>query len=279
MNDLIFVESQSARQEKLEKTTHEAALGSLNKAKALVMAMWQGTGIATTEQMADYYEISADTVRSVVKNNRGELESDGLKVLKGKDLKDVRSNLDLTPDTAQAIIWTPRAALRLGMLLRDSEVAKQVRTTLLDVVESVPAQHDRIRELELEVEFQKLKNEHSSLQNSMMLMHGKSAVLALAGKSDQLVKVETEITEVVNPDTGSRVKILTADQLKTVIKERTGQKLVSLKWFAEQLRALGRDDLLVPVSRSHITEYPIPDKVDEAISLIYQSNRQKLIGE
>ncbi|MBD2095900.1 hypothetical protein H6F90_12155 [Trichocoleus sp. FACHB-591] len=52
-------------------------------------------------------------------------------------MKGVRSILNLTPDTPQALVWTPRAALRLGMLLRDSAIAKAVRTSLLDVVERV----------------------------------------------------------------------------------------------------------------------------------------------
>ena len=34
-------------------------------------------------------------------------------------------------------VWTPRAALRLGMLLQDSPVAKAVRDNLLNLVERV----------------------------------------------------------------------------------------------------------------------------------------------
>ena len=141
MNDstLVLTESKSARADKMANVTHDSAMNALNKAKALVMAAWQGTGVATTEQMATYFEVPVDTVKSVVKNNRDELVSDGLKVLRGKDLKDVRSIVDLASDTSQATIWTPRAALRLGMLLRDSEIAKNVRTVLLDVAMQVPS--------------------------------------------------------------------------------------------------------------------------------------------
>ena len=55
MNDLILLESVSARNEKLTALTQDTALDHLNKAKSLVMAMWQGTGVATSQQMADYY--------------------------------------------------------------------------------------------------------------------------------------------------------------------------------------------------------------------------------
>lgn len=100
MNDstLVLTESKSARANKMASMTHDSAMNALCKAKALVMAMWQGTGVATTEQMADYYEVPVDTVKSVVKNNRDELTSDGLKVLRGKDLKDVRLVIDLTSE-------------------------------------------------------------------------------------------------------------------------------------------------------------------------------------
>jgi hypothetical protein len=148
MNDLILLESVSARNEKLSSITQDAALDHLNKAKSLVMAMWQGTGVATTQQLADYYEVSEDTVQSAIKNNRDEFVSDGLKVVKGKELKDVVSLVDTTSKTPSLTIWTPRAALRLGMLLRDSEVAKQVRTLLLDIAMQAPAQNDRLPTLQ-----------------------------------------------------------------------------------------------------------------------------------
>jgi hypothetical protein len=141
MSELILLESVSARNEKLVLLTQDASLDHLNKAKSLVMAMWQGVGIATTEQMADYYEVSVETIKTVLHRNREELESDGLKVLKGKALKDVRFIMNLTSDKIPSLTtWTPRSALRLGMLLRDSEIAKQVRTLLLDLSELAPSQ-------------------------------------------------------------------------------------------------------------------------------------------
>jgi len=152
--------------------------------------------------------------------------------------------------------------------------------------EVIPAQNDRLRELELENENLRLVNKNYEIQERMMIrqdsmltIHGAPVVLALAGKSDQIIERETIVTEVVQPDTGTTEKILTAKQLDRIIKDRTGQKLTSLKWFADELRKLGRDDLLIPVTRSQTSEYPIPSKIDEAIALVYQAQRQKLIGE
>lgn len=139
MNELILLESRTARQDRLSGVNDDKALEAINKAKALLMAMWQGTGIATTEQMAEYYEVPEDTVGKVYRRNKDEFALDGVKVLRGKDLKDVSDILSESQDRVPSLtIWTPRAALRLGMLLRDSQVARQVRTVLLNVAEQQP---------------------------------------------------------------------------------------------------------------------------------------------
>lgn len=149
-NDLILVESATRRNEVMEGVAgDEKALEAINKAKALTMAMWQGQAVATSEQMAEFYGVPVDTVLSALKSSRSEFESDGLQIVKGEELKDLKYQLakGASNDDAplwrakSAVAWTPRSALRLGMMLRDSEVAKQVRSLLLDVAQSAnPAQ-------------------------------------------------------------------------------------------------------------------------------------------
>jgi hypothetical protein len=134
-NQLVLLESCTARQDRLTDVNDDRALEAINKAKALLMASWNSTSIATTAQMAEYYEVSEKTVQTVARRNRKELTSDGLKTLKGKALQEV-FNMNISEEGTVALtIWTPRAALRLGMLLRDSLVAQKVRTILLDVAE------------------------------------------------------------------------------------------------------------------------------------------------
>ncbi len=88
-----------------------------------------------TEQVAQFYEVSEANLRNLVKSHRQEFASDGLKAIRGKDLKDARNLWLLPSKTSQVTVWTPRAVLRAGMLMRDSEVAKAVRTSLLNAVE------------------------------------------------------------------------------------------------------------------------------------------------
>ena len=124
ITELVLVESRSARNSQISDVSDERALETLNKAKALVMALWNSKEIATSVQLAQYFDVSEDVVRDNVRRNKEEFESDGLKVLRGNDLKLVSECFSLTSDTKRLTVWTPRAALRLGMLLRDSPVAR-----------------------------------------------------------------------------------------------------------------------------------------------------------
>jgi len=91
---------------------------------------------ATTAMVAEFYEVTDELIRQAVKRNRDELDDDGYVVLGRSEVSD---KLSLTPDelgmpkTAGSIgLYPRRAILRLGMLLRDSPIARQVRDYLLD---------------------------------------------------------------------------------------------------------------------------------------------------
>jgi hypothetical protein len=130
----VLMESPSARNAQLAQI-EDRAEELLNKAKALHFDVCKGTGIATTEQIAEFYEVPIETVKSAVKYHRSEFDADGLKVLRGKELNLVRLKFNLTSDTKGLTVWNPRSTLRLGYLLRDSEIAKAVRTTSLNFIE------------------------------------------------------------------------------------------------------------------------------------------------
>ncbi len=130
----VLLESQAAQSSQLAQI-EDRAEELLSKAKALHFNVWQGTGIATTEQVAEFYEVPIKTIETVLQRNREEFNSDGLKVLRGKELKSVTFIVKVTNKARNLTIWNPRPALRLGYLLRDSPIAKAVRTTSLDFIE------------------------------------------------------------------------------------------------------------------------------------------------
>lgn len=131
---------------------------------------------ATTELVAQYYEVTVETVKMQLNRNKDEFLSDGYKVWKRKELMNLDSNLNLlskkgtfsivdkegneiltAPNTGLAL-WTPRSILRLGMLLRDSKIAKEVRTQLLNVTEVAKEKDEEIVTQHIDEEKQLLIN-------------------------------------------------------------------------------------------------------------------------
>ena len=119
----------------LASISNDRACEILNKTQVLFFALWKGVGISTTEQVAIFYEVPTSTVRQVSVRLRDEFVSDGLKCVQGQDLDDARDILSLASRASQLVLWTPRAVLRLGMVLKSSSIAKQVRTSLLDLAQ------------------------------------------------------------------------------------------------------------------------------------------------
>lgn len=200
LTETILVESKTARDGQLSQISQTRALEIISKVKSLYFALWRGEGIATTEQLADFYEIdSSATIRKVLARHKDELESDGVKTIRGRDLKDVRDRMSLTSTQSNLTLWTPRAALRLGMLLTSSPVALAVRTSLLDTVEKViPAQAQEIDRLKLELQLAQTQERLMQTTSAIATMHGSGMVALILGKPDAIVtrteKVETLVT-------------------------------------------------------------------------------------
>lgn len=92
---------------------------------------------ATTELVARYYEVPVDTIKKLVERNREELEGNGYRVLEGETLSDFKS-LNRIDARRSLAIFSRRAVLNVGMLLRDSQVARALRTYLLNVEQLAP---------------------------------------------------------------------------------------------------------------------------------------------
>lgn len=108
----------------------------------------------TIRQVADYYEVDIDTIKRCCQRNRTEIEGDGVANKTPKVFKDLltEQNVPLVQNRTNLVIqiddntrleipnrgikcFSKRAILRIGMLLRDSKIAQEVRTQLLNIVE------------------------------------------------------------------------------------------------------------------------------------------------
>ena len=135
MQELIFLEDQVERTKNLNKIEILKKVGNL--------LLLSNNEHATTKQVAEFFKVSIETVKSSIKDNKTELENNGLFLLKGQELKEFKASFDgslktLSRINRELILFPKRAILNIGMLLRDSEVAKRLRQALLDVIEESP---------------------------------------------------------------------------------------------------------------------------------------------
>ncbi|MRX56738.1 hypothetical protein GJU41_22605 [Bacillus idriensis] len=138
-NELVLIESRTMRDQHVYRDE------VLEKVK--VLPQLPNSLEITTEMAAEYYEVPVETVRSLVKRNRNEFNDYGeIRILKGKSLQDFKTEVQdelLFKGVNALTLVNKRGLLRLGMLLTESEVAKSVRSYLLNVEEISDAEQKR----------------------------------------------------------------------------------------------------------------------------------------
>lgn len=108
---------------------------------------------ATQKQVAEYYEVGEKAIETICTRHKDELETDGvslksykeflniqnegLETVVGKTIFLLANGESLTVPNRGLKVFPRRAILRVGMLLRDSAIAKEVRTQLLNIEEKV----------------------------------------------------------------------------------------------------------------------------------------------
>lgn len=114
----------------------------LEKVKQLLLL--PGTEYATVKQVAEFYVVDELSIQKICVRHKEELQEDGmsnkkytdfligqdvqLETVKGKVILHFKNGENFEFPNRGAKVFPRRAILRIGMLLRDSEVAKEVRT-------------------------------------------------------------------------------------------------------------------------------------------------------
>ncbi len=120
------------------------ALQEVEKATRIQGIPFEGKTIVLKEQVADFFEVSVRTVESYLEKYNQELGQNGYEVLKDKRLKLLKESISALDDTEANFgtiakssilgIFDFRAFLNLAMLLVESERARLLRQTILDIV-------------------------------------------------------------------------------------------------------------------------------------------------
>ncbi|WP_327430120.1 restriction endonuclease [Streptomyces sp. NBC_01236] len=109
----------------------------LDKVKALSL-LPDGMHV-TTAMVAAYFEVAERAINRMAQRHRDELTVNGLRILRGEELARFKGDtLSLYPESypqprSSLALWSRRAVLNVAMLLRDSDVARQIRTYLLNM--------------------------------------------------------------------------------------------------------------------------------------------------
>lgn len=139
LDEQMLVESPSARARYADR------VDVLDKVGGLVLL--PDNAHATTEQVAAFYEVPAETIKSLIKYHRDEFEKNGYVVLAGHELTEfARLNSDpanplVGSRTRSLALFSRKAILNVGQLLTGSKVAKRVRQYLLTVEETATPEH------------------------------------------------------------------------------------------------------------------------------------------
>ncbi|GAA0701732.1 hypothetical protein GCM10010193_65730 [Kitasatospora atroaurantiaca] len=102
----------------------------LDRVRAL-MLLPDGVHV-TTESVAAYFDVSEKAVYSLVVDHRAELTSNGYRVATGSRLASLKEVCGIQSRARSIALFTRRTVLNVAMLLRDSDIARQVRCHLLD---------------------------------------------------------------------------------------------------------------------------------------------------
>ena len=148
MNEFDLVVNQELRQNMVERVE------VLEQVKEILTL--GTTDFVTVELAANYYEVEKTVIEKVIQRHKDEINSDGFRVYKSKELKEILETVGNTKNGQNVSFKIPprglrlipkRALLRIGMLLRDSEIAKEVRTRLLDIVYDAETKTDIVEKV------------------------------------------------------------------------------------------------------------------------------------
>lgn len=183
----------------------------LDKVKALMLI--PKLEMVTIHQVANFYEVDVSVINKCLLRNSDEIYADGVALKKPRDFgkmrkgtkclfpevgKTANSTTYQIADNITVVIpnrgircFSKRAVLRIGMLLRDSKVAKEVRTQLLNIVDHVQSENPQVLTAEIDNE-QELLMEVARTFSSGDMMKFAEATMKLNAYKDRHIKVIEE---------------------------------------------------------------------------------------
>ena len=182
----------------------------------------------TIHQVAEFYEVDTTVINKCILRNSDEVYADGVMLKKPRDFckiwkgtkcpfpevsktpnsitYQIAENVTIVIPNRGIRCFSKRAVLRIGMLLRDSEVAKEVRTQLLNVVEKVEKTKPEILTEEIDREKELLNNVALAWASGDMMKFAEATMKLNAFKDRHIKEIET-----ANKELSEKNELLTED--------------------------------------------------------------------
>ena len=132
MNDLTV--SNIERQNVLN---NRYAVDALQENLGFTGMLFEGEYRFTKKMVADFYEVDLSTINRYISQYEEELKYNGYFLCRGKLLNELKSQfghvINEMTKTTQLGLFSFRAVLNMGLLLTESEKAKQVRARILEM--------------------------------------------------------------------------------------------------------------------------------------------------
>lgn len=155
MNELALLENKESREQMIDRIDILDRVGTL--------LLLPSTNMATRQQVADYFKVQEGAIRQLEARHSDEIESDGFRLYSRKEIENFINEQDVRLEKESKVtriydennncvnvanrglvLYTKRSILRIGMLLRESPVAQEVRNRLLDIIYDIEKEKPQI---------------------------------------------------------------------------------------------------------------------------------------
>jgi hypothetical protein len=121
---------------------NQLALSEIEKAVGIKGVLFEESYRFTKKQIADFYQVDIRTIERYLDKYSKEIAENGYDVLRAKRLQNFRlavqklsvTDIDVGVKSRLFGVFDFRSFLNIGMLLTESEIARELRSTILDIV-------------------------------------------------------------------------------------------------------------------------------------------------
>lgn len=223
MKEVNLIESKDLREQVVSRVE------VLDKVKKLFLI--PEMDVMTTKMIADYYEVGESAVQKCYQRNKVEIDSDGVirktvlemknfwsghnvrvkNVIGGAEV--VYENIVIRLPNSGIKLFSKRAVLRVGMLLRDSPIACEVRTQLLNVFEHT-TDAQRTAEINEETRLQINIGKAYTSQNMMDMLQATMEYQAYKDRYTTQLKIENGELSKINKELETTNALLTRKSME-----------------------------------------------------------------